>query len=333
MEKNPEQSNRPENKEYGRPHIEMQDLATFSGVDLEELGRRSVEEILDRVGKDDKFEGLIRRKFGLSEETPFDEALRGLAERSISEYQKNLAEKMQSFRQQGDDCITLVQEQGYLSEVDGFRIILTDDFIHYGLEPENRPNINSFSEDHKAVYVRHTEPNRLVAHEVGHALSTRYDEGRTGFTTSDNKRKQTGERGNKWFNEGVTIMWEDLSVNDGSSIPSREDPHDMYNWYREATRLIIEELKLDDDTVFKAYFGDRQSLDLVEEKVNERFGYSLDDLQCLALKLDIDFTKSIIAGENVELTIKKTDRDSKIETIEKLVGIFPNVSVIDKRKD
>lgn len=334
MKRSFEQSEYPESRERGRPYVEMQDISAFSEFSLEKLSERSVEIILEKVKKGQISEDYYRRKYNLPNNQPFVEELQRFAEETIECYRKNVTEKTQSFKRQADDCFTVAKQRGYLTEARDYRIIITDNLLHHGLEhSEDTPAINTFSQSLNAVYVEYTQPNKLVAHEVGHALSLRPNEGRSGFATSEAEYKSTGRKGNKWFNEGVTVMWEDISVNDGSIIPSREAQHDYYGWSRDATRVIIDELKLDDDTVFKAYFGDRAARELIEKKVNERFKCSLDDLQCLTLKTDIDFTRRVIYGEKVELTIKDTTHDSVIKMMNKLSEIFPNVSIVDTREN
>lgn len=334
MKKN-EQFEIPEKKEEYKPHIEIQDISTFSGLSLEELSRKAIEIILEKVRENPISENRYRRKYNLTGGQPFAKELERYAQKITENHQRSAAEKMLLFKQQADDCFALAKKKEYLAKTRDYKIIIADNFLHYGLQPSKfTPTLNSYSQDLNAIYIELNAPNKLLAHEIGHVLSTRPHESATGFTRLEkSKEGRIISVGNKWFNEGVTVMWEETSVNDNSVIPSREEEGDYYGWCQAATHLVMKKLALNEDTVFKAYFGNYESRNLVEQKLKEYFKCTLEDLRCLSLKLDMEFTKKIIQGDKVELIIKNTTSDSAIKQMDKLSEIFPNVSIIDTRKD
>lgn len=330
-EKNFEQS--PESQFEKEFQAEIKDLSDFSGLTLEEISKSAIKNILDDIEKNiekkKSLEGHYRRKFNLSDDQPLTEALQYCAQESLEKYHQSIVEKKQSFQKQAEDCYNLAKKRGYITEAKKIDIIISNPFLNKGLERlEYKIDLNTFNPDLNSVIIDCEQTNRALAHEMGHALSYYPEQSKDGFR--DIVKKPDGKttlKKNYWFNEGVTIIWEELSVNDDSVIPSRNDPRDSYYWYRETTRLILKESVVSDELALRAYFGNEETRQTLEDKINNRFNCSLDDLECLSFSQDIGMTKKIIAGEKVELKIKKSTHETVIKIMKKLSEIFPNVSI------
>lgn len=305
------------------------DLTDFSGLTLNEISEKAIKNILDEAASKKVPENHFRQKFHLAANQPFAVALQHFAKESVEKYHQSIVEKKQSFQKQAEDCYNLAKKRGYITEAKKVDIIISDSFLNKGLEhSEHAITLNSFDPDLNSVIMGYNQPNRGLAHEMGHALSYYPEQSRDGFR--DIVKKPDGKttlKKNYWFNEGVTIIWEELSVNDDSVIPSRNDPRDSYYWYRETTRLILKESGASDELALQAYFGNEETRQTLEDKINNRFNCSLDDLECLSFSQDIGMTKKIIAGEKVELKIKKSTHETVIKIMKKLSEIFPNVSI------
>lgn len=331
-----------------KTNVTVFDLEAFSGQTLEWLG----EQALERIAKSrtsDISDRWLRKKFGLAADVPPELGLRTKIADNIARYRSRLPEKTIEFRAQTEYCQRLVVERGYLTSAPGFTLVITDDLLHRGLPAHLRcwvppHNICAFSVEHNAVYVAHTLPNLIVAHEVGHAFSLRQARQQIGLLQLQRRADGQWQRhGSKWLGEGVTVLWEELSVNDGSTLPERHDPDNTYCWYREATRELLRQLTIGQETVLAAYFGNDAARAAVEIHIVQRFGCTLDDLKYVALCQKISFTRRLFNRELVQHTIRTgnvhvrrdglliTEKPNTelIERWRKLAQIFPNLSLIE----
>ena len=190
----------------------------------------------------------------------------------------------------------------------------------------------------------------LVAHEVGHALSRHCRKPGfgpdTGFRCHELDPDGTTYRltwRSKWLDEGVTVLWEELSVNDGSTLPERDDAGDIYPWYREAVRALMAALNLDQDTMLRAYFGNEAACALLEARVRQRFNCALGELDVITLLTEIDFTRKLFRGEPVRhqlvhqkirvlrrgQLVSERQNSELIAKWRKLAQIFPNLTLIE----
>ncbi len=144
------------------------------------------------------------------------------------------------------------------------------------------------------------------------------------------KDKDDRVEGNQWLNEGTTVLWENLSVNDGSRFSQRDEEQDFYPHSRDLTLMLLRETGLEQDVLFRAYFGDAAARSLLETKVKERFGHSIDELNCFTLKLDKEWIERILRGEPETLELYGTEDEGLLAEKRKFTEIFPNVRLVQR---
>ncbi len=322
-----------ERKDEQTSLVEIQDITAFAGIDMEELKEKSVANLLAEIKKEgERSEKHWRKKLDIPEDTPLEDGLKQRVEERAREYQEHIEASITRFQEQTDHCLRLAKEKGYIEAERPFSIIVTDPLLKYGsAEPKAMPWERRYDIHTDCIGICYGDPNILLAHEIGHALSADPDTKRSGFTHRLSVRQEGKEEkweGNKWLNEGTTVIWEEMSANDDSIIPQRGEKFDSYNWSRDAARLLIEELGLNEDTLLKAFFRNQEAISLLERRCQERFHCSIDDLDCLKIELDTDLTKRIISGQPVEMKMNQSRHDAIIDTVKKLQEIFPNVNII-----
>lgn len=331
-------------------NITVLDLEAFSGITLERLGELA----LERMAKSrtpDISDRWLRKTFGLAD-GPIEQALHNKVAENIARYRSVLPEKTRAFGEQAHHCVRLALERRYLTATPGFTIVITDDLLHRRLPSDLRGwvqpyRVCTFDCGRNAVVVSHTLPNLIVAHEVGHALSFRSERLQIGFLKlqlgPDGRWKRLG---NKWFDEGVTVLWEEMSVNDRSTLPERQDPNNVYCWYRDATLALLQVLAIGQETLLAAYFSNDAARTAIEAQVLQRFNCLIDDLQPVGLYQNIAFTRRLFGGEPVEHKIPnatvKVRRGGKLMTMppdteliadwRELAAIFPNLRLIEPKE-
>lgn len=304
------------------------DVAAWSGLTLEEIIERAIMKISQEP---ERFRRSIRSKFTLDTELGFEEALRSKASESVRNYREKFEMAAARFSKQAADCARLAQERGYLhAQPRDYSIVPVTEFLRRGL-PEGLSYVHatSFDPSHDAVILDIDASNAMVAHEVGHALSMDAQKMRSGVLPLelDQKNGRLGTRGATWINEGLTVLWERMSVNDGSGLAARGRQGDLlYSWAAEAVPVLLDHLGLDKEVGLKAYFGDAEARRQLDEAIHNKYHCQLDDLQCLGYEPDIEWTKKVLAGQPVHVTIKPGWHETVIKTLEKLSQIFPNVT-------
>lgn len=332
-------------------NITVLDLEAYSGLTLEQLGERAIANIA-AAKTPGISEPWLRKTFGLAKDLPLEQALRRKVKKHIARYRSQRPKKLRAFCGQAHHCVQIALQRRYLTAPPDFTLVITDDLLHRGLPSELRSwvqthNIGAYYAERNTVFVASTLPNLIVAHEVGHALSLRQEQRQSGFLRLQPRPDGRWQRlGNKWLNEGITVLWEELSVNDGTTLPTRHDPDDTYCWYREATLALLRELALDQETALEAYFGNHTARAVIEAYVIRRFGCTLDDLQQVTLYQKIAFTRRLLHGEPVEHKIRtgniRVQRDGIMIAVKpdvqiaddwrQLATIFPNLTLIEPKE-
>ncbi|MDD5110471.1 MAG: hypothetical protein PHI63_04630 [Patescibacteria group bacterium] len=328
--------------------ITVLDLEAYGGCMLEQLGEQALGNITaNRTTA--VSQRWLRKTFELPAGVPLEPALRQAVADRIVRYRATLPEKKRAFGAQADDCVRIAAERNYVGNPAGFTIVVTDDLLHRGLPGHLRcwappHHVCAYSLEHNAVFVAHTLPNLIVAHETGHALSLQRNRYRIGFLQLEPKANGGFRRcGSKWLDEGITVLWEELTVNDGSTIPERQNPDDWYCWARNATQILVKELGVDQETALRAYFGNLDAYHQLTRQVSRWYGCALDDLQHVALYTDIGFTRRLLQSEPVEHRIGSTiarikrsgvwiaqGKDTRLtDSWHKLAATFPNLTLID----
>lgn len=328
----PNQFERPiDQQELWRDQITIRNVADFSGISLEELGERACQKIIQNVQDNPKREDYYRDKFNISQQDSIEDAIREKIATVSEEFMRKLPEKENKCQQQIDHCLSIAHERGYLqNEPEPITIIISHQLLHRGSPFRPYDNyLNSHDPTNNAIIIDIDLPATIIAHEFGHALSTNKKEGRSGVQTltTGEKNKELITKGNKWLNEGLTVIWEQMTTLDTKDVPGRNEKGDLYNWYLEATKLILTEVNMSPDDALKAYFGDKKMLKLLQDKFQQRFHCSIEDLSHLGYKLDPDWTKKLVTGQPLTVTIKKTTNRSLSERLFKLAGIFPNLTI------
>lgn len=330
-------------------NITVLDLEAYSGLTLEQLGQQAIANIATSKAPEIS-ERWLRKTYGLAKDLPLEQALRRKVTKHIARYRSEWPKKSRAFFGQAHDCVQIALERRYLTAASGFTLVITDDLLHRGLPSDLRCwvqpyHVCTFDCGRNAVVVSHALPNLIVAHEVGHALSCRREQQQRGFLRLQQQPDGLWHGlGANWFDEGVTLLWEELSVNDGSTLPERHDPSDVYCWYRDATLALLEVLELNQETALRAYFGNNDSRAAVEARAQQRFHCRLDDLRHVGLYQKIEFTRRLVRGEPIQHKLpgatSKVRRDGVLQTkpnteiIEKwrrLAEIFPNLTLIERK--
>lgn len=325
----------PETHEEEPGKIEFLTIESLASVDLDTIRERAVTAILDNIAKPPKRdrhlrEQRFREQFGLPPDLPFETALRQNADERARDYTESLETTQGRFRQQTVDCQNLALQRGYIEFQRPLTIALTDKLLHYGIGPHARnTQVNAYRTTTDTIAVDIHEPNVAIAHEVGHALSTPEDRSRSGFVEmATNAEGKEGLSGNGWFNEGVTMLWQEESVNDGSRNARHDDPTDINNWMREATKLLLDAANVNAETALRAYFGNTEARRQLETALQQRFHASLNELKCLGAKTDLDLTRKIVNGEPVDLRPSPHAEEYERSVYEKLRELFPNVRLL-----
>jgi len=326
--KGSELQNPQESQEFTTP-IFLEDIATYGGTSIEELARSVVASIVDAARKRPEFEKHYRETYGIADQQDFQQGMNVFADRRIKEFQEHFPRKQKEFKEQAAHCLTFARQHGYIADTRPIHIVITDWFLTCG-----KPNLTGTdSYDHRTgvTFVGIDRPNILLAHELGHSLShTQTEKGsqRVGFSIFE--PLGGGEEkmhGCQWLNEGTTVLWENQSVNDRSTFSQRALEEDFYPYSRDLAKLLLEKIGVPEEILFKAYFGDREALHFLNDAINRRFKCTMEDLNCLTLKLDIKWAKSILDGQPVTIEILETDHTSIIPEKEQLARIFPNVII------
>lgn len=328
----PNQFERPMNQqELWREQVSIKNIADFSGITVDELGEKRYQKVLQDIHDNPQRENYYREKFNINQQDPNEDAMREKIKAVTAEFMNKLPEKENECRQQIDHCLSIANERGYLqSEPEPLTIIISHSFLHWGspFRP-GKQYLNSHDPTNNAIIIDIDLPSTILAHEFGHALSTDKKDERSGIKTlvKDEKKQELISKGNQWLNEGLTIIWEQMTTLDNREVPGRNEKGDPYHWYLEATKLILTEIDMSPDDALKAYFGDKKILELLRDKFQQRFHCSIEDLSSLEYKLDIDWTKKLVTGQPLEVTLKKTTNRSLREKLLKLSGMFPNLTL------
>ncbi len=307
------------------------DIATWSGKPLEEIADQAVAKMSTEPVR---FQQHIREKFDLGAAGDYGEALKAKVYESMGTYREKFEGAAARFSQQAADSARLALERGYVqAEPRPYSIVPVTELLRRGLpEGFSYVHTSSYDPEHDAVVLDINNSNAVVAHEVGHALSTDFEKKQSGIMSleQDPNKKRLVQRGAKWINEGLTVIWERMSVNDGSEEPQRGQPGDLYGWAAEAVPVLLEHLGLNQEVGLKAYFGDVDARKQLTDAVREKLHCSVEDLQCLGYECDIEWTKKVLSGEPVHVVIKPGWHETVIKTLEKLSQIFPNVTYGEK---
>lgn len=318
----------PEKKEDVPLKIEIFDLENYSGMDIDDLKKESVDLILEKIGKNPKLKGYYQKNFSLNKDEPIESALETYSDSIVAEYLSQKELLSEKYRKQAEYCLRLALEKGYMEGVKDIKILLSNKFFDKTqVDKQRHLTVNSYDDRQDIICIEAGQPNRLLAHEIGHALSTNREKGIAGFS----RIREKGEGLTiYWFNEGVTVLWEELSVDDASEIPQRNEKYDFRQWARETVKIIIREADIDEDVLMRAYFGGEDAKKVVGQKIQDRFRCTLEDLEPLCYSLDVEFTKKIISGEIVEIPIHKKTQKKIIESLKSLAVIFPNIYLVEK---
>jgi hypothetical protein len=306
--------------------ITVDSLEQYTGSDLQTLVIKATVTRLEHVFRDRQAEAYARRQYGVRSKKTLQTAIQAEVQQHLALYQDGFAAKKVAFTAQAQYCLDLALNQGFIATSKDIHIVILDSLLLHGSPIVS--DANQYDHDTNTILIEIQQPNQMLAHEVGHCLSADMDNCRLGFIYFE--FDQTGQRigkGNQWLNEGTTIIWEELSTNDGSSIPSRKKKWDMYGWYRAATKLLLQEIDVIEDTLLRAYFGQAQYRQPVLKKIEQRFGATIEELDCLMLRLEPEWTAQILRGEPVIADIHKNLQQEVQDQYKKLATIFPNVTL------
>lgn len=320
----------PEFREFLKSFVHIESTVDRSGGTLEELGQKAIESAKHIAHQSSRDRARIMHRLKIEETDDLDAAIESVIQERLLFMSKNLELRLASAQTQAVNGLATAIERGYIAEPKELHIYFVDLVLQLGLPKDEQHGTNAFIVEENRSYISLDEPNRIVTHELGHALANRPDSKEGGVLRygidAEGRKKSWG---NHWFDEGATVMWEDRSVIDNVPKEGREDPMDYWHWSQEAAQLILQEAGIDEEIAMRAYFGhikDRQQLD---EALQRRFGTNLDGLDALSQRLDINWTKKIISGQPVTLTWRnKYDHSSMLESITKLSAVFPNVEVV-----
>lgn len=339
MEQELSSPNDQEKKEQPPVRIELVDLTELSGVSLSALAASGEQYLLERIQADPDMEKWIRHWLSLPKSTPIVEALHHHFETKPREYTATLERRLAGFQAQAQRCVDAAREHGWLQWEKPLRIILTDQSLKFGLYAHGTKSwFNQYVANEDAVYVDIQGSHRLLVHELGHLLSTNVEKRLTPFgqlKLDEGQLRSPTEL--RWLEEGSTMIWEEFAVDDGSAnttIQERQTPRSVYRRFRQTTKLIMKQIGIDQDTLMRGYFGDTGVVDLVRQKVQERFGCTLEDLDCLMTPATFTITRRIVEGEPVSIKTWPDPNDEfnpAANNKEKLAKVFPNVTLVRVR--
>jgi hypothetical protein len=313
------------------PTVSVEDLGTYAGMSIEALASAASESLIEGARERSESEAYFRERYDIPEGEDFAVGMRKFAVRKAREYRQLFEQKREGFIAQAHHCIQLAQTRRYIGQPPKVRVVVTDWFLTYG--KRGLTDVASYDHREKTTFILADSPNILLAHEVGHALShsrERLGE-RVGFVTYETIRE--GEEkihGSQLLNEGATVLWENLSVNDGSTYGQRSWDMDFYTHARDVTAYLLQKLGIPEDIFFQAYFGDADAQRFLEDAMGKAYGCTLEDLNCLGLRLSFDWAKKILDGERVEVTISKQEDASVRAEKEDLGRVFSNVVLVEK---
>jgi hypothetical protein len=323
---------KPETIEYSKPasSVEVMGLAEFSGKSLADLVELAVAETLKDVPDEDWME-LYRDKYNIPEGVSYEDGVAAYGEARMVEYEKGLDAMIEKAKQQIDHSQQMAIDLGYLEESRPVKLLIVEPFLRSSLGSKvvgaNRHDVET-----GLTTVLFGENNSVVAHEVGHALSHIPETQSAGFLTLEGKDENghNTTSGNQFLNEGMTVLWEEMSTDDGSTNDSYKEEVSLYGWYRDTTKRIIQEIGMPQEDVFKAYFGNEELRQEMESKIQERFNCSLDELSCLSFSLRHEDTAAILDGKELTVSIGKQMHESTRKSRERLAKIFPNVKLVQE---
>ncbi len=322
----------PEFQEYLKSLITIETTIDRSGVSIAELGQRAIAAMQEQGSHDPKQVATIRHRLNLSEDEDLESGITRVVNERMAWLESSLESRLESARAQALNSAAMAVERGYLTEPRPMHIYFVDKILQQGLPESEQHGTNAFLPFEELCYISLDEPNRIVTHELGHALSYRPDRQENGvlrYTEGEDGRPKG--HGNVWFDEGATVMWEDRSVIDTEPKEGREDPTDFWRWSQEAVQLLTAEAGVDEEVVMKSYFGHADARKELDEALRKRFGTDIDGLEPLSERLDIAWTKRVISGQPVELPLRlKRDHHTLLESKRKLAKIFPNVTLVEQ---
>ncbi|MDP2685305.1 MAG: hypothetical protein Q8P20_09820 [bacterium] len=324
-------------QEIWREKIVIKNIADFSSISISELEERTYQIMLQNTHENPKIENHYREKYGISRQDPIEDALRELIKTASVDFMSKLREKENECQQQIDYCISIANKYGYLqNEPAPLTVIISHNLLHQGspFRP-GKQYLNSYDPTNNAIIIDINLPSTIIAHEFGHALSTDNKKIRSGIKTLiwDEQNEDLITHGNEWLDEGLTVIWEQMTTLDNKNMPGRNKNGDPYNWYLQTTKLILTEINISPNDALKAYFGDETMLQLLRDKFFHRFNCSIEDLKHLGYKLDVEWTKKLITGQPIEETINKNTNQSVKKNLFKLSEIFPNLKINEENSE
>ncbi|TSC58059.1 MAG: hypothetical protein Greene041619_838 [Candidatus Peregrinibacteria bacterium Greene0416_19] len=313
-------------RDYGR--FRVTDISSHCRKSPEELADGAVRSLLRLAREKPDTEMWICEWEHLPSELPLETALRKKAARCVAAYRESIEEKREAFTAQAEHCVRLLRKNGWSDARQPVQIVIVDRFLAQGAA--GQVPVDQYEYESGTVFIDRDRPNILLAHELGHLFS-HWKEGNRdhcGFIYHEEKPDGTRvQRGNQWFNEGATVLWENIAVNDGSTLAERNEGMDFYPFSRDMVRLLLHDLDLQEGALFRAYFGEAGATGLLEKRIQERYGCPLEDLSCLSLKLDTGWAERVLRGKPETIETFGTEDQGVLAEKRKLTEIFPNVTL------
>lgn len=177
-----------------------------------------------------------------------------------------------------------------------------------------------FDHNTNTIYIETTHSQETLVHEYIHAASLINNQ-KVGFADFN------ANTVNSWINEGCTLMIEKEII--GNFNHRSTNGLDLYiDGFYWLTTEFIKKLEIDKLVLYKAYFGDEDSMKQLQMACDKKFNCSINDLSNLLFNFSpegkIKILK-ILNGEKIQL--KET------KNIIELAKIFNNIEIIKKSEN
>jgi hypothetical protein len=233
----------------------------------------------------------------------------------LAEMEKTIELNRERIRLQVVHCFDLVRQKEY-------RVGTSDIFIL--IYPEGLANMIPFLEEKTLGIPGYFDPyngwvtldpetsNRTIAHETGHAISHKGKDSEGWEEVGFSKMRKTEDDsyesiGFQHYDEGVTMLWEEYAGLDGERL---EDAG-IYEWLRKLVGFQMNEAGISFDELMSANFGGGEAMEQFNEKIKQRFGMTLVEMDPLRLLLfkPFELTEKVLLGEEIEIPFG--DRDGR----------------------
>ncbi|MBT7706899.1 hypothetical protein HN747_05645, partial [archaeon] len=252
------------------------------------------------------------------------------AEEELMAMEEAVELNRERIQHQVEHCFEIIKKKGYRGDLPQITILVYSEGLANMIPnaEQGTMGVPGYYDPYNAWITLNPEtPNRTIAHEVGHAISHRGQDAQGWEEIGFSKMRKTDNgyesKGFQNYDEGVTMIWEAFAGVDGERV----EHAGAYEWHRKLVQFQMNEAGISFDELMAANFGGGEAMDRFNEKIEGRFGMTLEQMDSLRLLLfkPFELTEQVLLGEEVEIPFGSRDgRDYPMRQARLLKKRFPN---------